>query len=291
MDVKQCPYCGEEVLAVAKKCKHCGEWLENTTVKQKKMTTCPFCAEEIEDRMEICPVCKTPIVQKQECIITERPSSGNLPNYWLLSILCYVAVVFELIYAMHASGIVSVLEKYGMDLKSRNDTVILLGMIAKYIPEWLTLICCGVLWVFLMLELRKHYKTSCPDKPVAFITLICLSIGMYSFALILTFTEDIDIPIPITLIGFLLAISVSIFEFIVGYNLKKNLKEKGAVWVSIAMMVMAVVDPIIAIVGFFPKEEDISLVTIIGAAPIVIFYGALQQFFKKREEENKSLSE
>ena len=28
MDTKQCPYCGEEILAAAKKCKHCGEWLE-----------------------------------------------------------------------------------------------------------------------------------------------------------------------------------------------------------------------------------------------------------------------
>ncbi len=23
----QCPYCAEEILAAAKKCKHCGEWL------------------------------------------------------------------------------------------------------------------------------------------------------------------------------------------------------------------------------------------------------------------------
>lgn len=27
-ETMKCPYCGEEILAVAKKCKHCGEWLE-----------------------------------------------------------------------------------------------------------------------------------------------------------------------------------------------------------------------------------------------------------------------
>jgi hypothetical protein len=32
---KQCPYCGEEILAIAKKCKHCGEFL-NTSLKHKR---------------------------------------------------------------------------------------------------------------------------------------------------------------------------------------------------------------------------------------------------------------
>jgi len=27
-EVKKCPYCGEEILGTAVKCKHCGEWLE-----------------------------------------------------------------------------------------------------------------------------------------------------------------------------------------------------------------------------------------------------------------------
>ena len=25
---KLCPYCGEEIMAVARKCKHCGKWLD-----------------------------------------------------------------------------------------------------------------------------------------------------------------------------------------------------------------------------------------------------------------------
>ena len=33
-DTKNCPYCGEEILAVAKKCKHCGEWLDKTAYNE-----------------------------------------------------------------------------------------------------------------------------------------------------------------------------------------------------------------------------------------------------------------
>jgi len=32
---KNCPFCGEEILAVAKKCKHCGKWLEEDTTSKK----------------------------------------------------------------------------------------------------------------------------------------------------------------------------------------------------------------------------------------------------------------
>lgn len=47
-ETKICPYCGGEILAVAKKCKHCGQWL---------LVKCPFCDEDIPAGSVICPEC------------------------------------------------------------------------------------------------------------------------------------------------------------------------------------------------------------------------------------------
>ncbi|MDR2970590.1 MAG: hypothetical protein LBU83_01480 [Bacteroidales bacterium] len=37
-EIKNCPYCGEEILAVATKCKHCGEFLDKTATSRKQAT-------------------------------------------------------------------------------------------------------------------------------------------------------------------------------------------------------------------------------------------------------------
>ena len=57
-ETKRCPYCGEEILAVARKCKHCGEWLDKDEEKEKKV--CPVCGELVDSDKEVCPYCNEP---------------------------------------------------------------------------------------------------------------------------------------------------------------------------------------------------------------------------------------
>jgi len=44
---KQCPYCSEMVLVAAKKCKHCGEFLEKKKVP-RNCVKCPNCGEIVK---------------------------------------------------------------------------------------------------------------------------------------------------------------------------------------------------------------------------------------------------
>ncbi len=56
---KICPYCGEVILAVAKKCKHCHEYLQEDA--PATMTQCPVCGEEIPSDSKTCPICNEQI--------------------------------------------------------------------------------------------------------------------------------------------------------------------------------------------------------------------------------------
>lgn len=78
---KKCPYCGEEILAVAKKCKHCSEWLEPKEIA-KEQKPCPICGEQVDVDALVCPHCKEPIVSEIEegvlnMQVQEQPSHNS----------------------------------------------------------------------------------------------------------------------------------------------------------------------------------------------------------------------
>lgn len=74
-ETKVCPYCGEEILAVAKKCKHCGEFLPAEPVQNENKTkTCPYCGEEI---LAVAKKCKHCGEFLDENVHPDRQDKGN----------------------------------------------------------------------------------------------------------------------------------------------------------------------------------------------------------------------
>lgn len=75
---KNCPYCGEEIMASAKKCKHCGEWLtEKTNVQVPQYS-----------------------VEKETSF-----SSDYLYDRTLMKIILWATLVGAFIQALHQSGV------------------------------------------------------------------------------------------------------------------------------------------------------------------------------------------
>lgn len=82
-ETKRCPYCGEEILAVARKCKHCGEWLE-----EKRTKACPVCGEQIDAEASICPHCKEKLETTNESIVNKNSNCDDLTENHLYCKSC-----------------------------------------------------------------------------------------------------------------------------------------------------------------------------------------------------------
>jgi DNA-directed RNA polymerase subunit RPC12/RpoP len=90
-------------LTVAKKCKHCGEWLPE---EHKRQIRCSACGELVDEGVEVCPHCNEKIVNAEppKDNVAAEASGGQNPaakNYISLIIiaLSLVFTVFIVVYA------------------------------------------------------------------------------------------------------------------------------------------------------------------------------------------------
>ena len=78
METKNCPYCSEEIIKTAKKCKHCGEYLDDTLRNERK-----------KDSHQ---------VQPKEIIVKQK-SSGLVTFMIVLVIIVLIGIITVLFYS------------------------------------------------------------------------------------------------------------------------------------------------------------------------------------------------
>ena len=91
--MKNCPYCGEEILETAKKCKHCGEWLE-VKKKKKELIPCPCCGEEIEAGTESCIHCNEQLPNNKSYTVTNNMNFQGAIIVSILSLFVGVRMLY-----------------------------------------------------------------------------------------------------------------------------------------------------------------------------------------------------
>lgn len=242
---KNCPYCGEEIMATAQKCRHCGEWLP-----MEQQIGKPFPNNKISTQANV------------------AESRKELPNAGMLQLACWITMALEIIQVFQVNTITS----------PRSHLLsIIFGFFADHIPDWIVVIALGVLWCILIMGLRTYCQI-CHIGKMPFIALICMMIGAYFLNLIYCFVEDENLAVGILFIGFVFPLTI--LELIIGIKLhKSDFTRRLGVW----FMIFATIPLVSMIVelGLWSGDSQMILTGFINCAITIALLFELKKVFQK----------
>lgn len=217
METKNCPYCGEEVKLLAKKCKHCGEWFD----------------ENAENKNE-----------KKEIVIKKI---GNNLNYKLLITICWIAIAVEFFL-----GIYFGLKFFLWDFSSTQEFFgVIQGIRYLAFGALFTYILIGLRNYCVINSFNKgtYFKTFIGLIIGMYFIASIVSFFADSEPLYYSETEEILFGI----IQLLIILPIIIFTIYFGYKLYQNIQTDKKV--GIAFMTWAVVSCFMSVVLYFALEE------------------------------------
>lgn len=243
METKNCPYCGEEIMPTAKKCRHCGEWLP-----MEQQIGKPFPNNNNSTPANV------------------AESRKELPNAGMLQLACWITMALEIIQTFQVNTITS-------PHSSLWGTI--WGFFADHIPDWIVVIALGVLWCILIMGLRTYCQIRHIGK-MPFIALVCMMIGAYFLCLIDCFFEDENLDL--LLVGFVFPLTI--LELIIGIKLhKSDFTRRLGVWFMIYATIPLV--SMIVELGLWSGNTQMILTLFIGCAITIALLWELKEVFQK----------
>lgn len=123
-DTKQCPYCGQKIKAIAKKCRFCGRWInekdENSALQTNNATKiCPFCGQTIKSIAIRCRYCKNWLNTKPRDIkpkenihtpinnINTQKKDNTFDRILIISIFIILSVIMFFLYSTQNKNVSS----------------------------------------------------------------------------------------------------------------------------------------------------------------------------------------
>ena len=216
--MKTCPYCGEKIMAAAKKCKHCGEWLvefPNTENHQQP-------------------------VRKE----TYFNSNYLYEKVWM-NVLFGITIIGSFIQSVHQSGLV---------VRESARSFLKYIRFASEMPEVVGDLLCGAGEICFMVLLMKVFSHL--HKPLKgwFITYIILSVLIVLITIGFSDSQDEEVTLVLGLFGLIFFIPMLLLPIMIVRHYEGNIKTLGWIMIvySIAAITIGIVaDYVVPIAGFF----------------------------------------